>query len=113
MRGIVMQICRRLSSDIRRKPISEINELPPILRQIIGCRRNHVTIERGTDLKGASARMQYCDLRVNHSFSDFEDQAGRIGVLYGNEVCSESARHGAAKQSLQLCVCGWKSFETS
>ena len=59
---------------------------------------------------GATARMQYCDLRVNHSFSDFEDQAGRIGVLYGNEVCSESARHGAAKQSLQLCVCGLEIF---
>jgi hypothetical protein len=56
---------------------------------------------------GATARMQHRDLRVNHSFSDFEDPAGRIGVLYGNEVCSASARHGAAKQSLQLCVCGW------
>ena len=59
---------------------------------------------------GATARMQYRDLRVNHSFSDFEDQAGRIGVLYGNEVCSESARRGAAKQSLQLCVCGLEIF---
>jgi hypothetical protein len=59
---------------------------------------------------GATARMQYRDLRVNHSFSDFVDPAGHIGVLYGNEVCSESARHGAAKQSLQLCVCGWKFF---
>jgi hypothetical protein len=57
--------------------------------------------------------MQYRDLRVNHSFSDFEDPPERIGVLYWNELCSESARHGAAKQSLQLCVCGWKSFETS
>jgi hypothetical protein len=72
-----------------------------------------VTIERGTDLKGASARMQYRDLRVNHSFSDFEDPTERIGVLHGNEVCLESARHGAAKQSPQLCVCGRKSFETS
>jgi hypothetical protein len=73
-----------------------------------------MTIERGQPtLMGATARMQYRDLRVNHSFSDFEDSAARIGVLYGNVVCSESACHGAAKQSLQLCVCGWKSFETS
>jgi hypothetical protein len=62
---------------------------------------------------GATARMQHRDLRVNHSFSDFEDPAGRIGVLYGNEVCSASARHGAAKQSLQLCVCGWNLSKTS
>jgi hypothetical protein len=43
---------------------------------------------------GATARMQYHELRVNHRFSDFEDPAERSGVLYGNEVRSESAQAG-------------------
>jgi len=46
---------------------------------------------------GTTARMQYRELRVNHTFSDFEQPAEHIGVLSGNEVRSKSDQTGESR----------------